>query len=166
MLGQTAYMAYHDRAVAEGEQRRQDLIAKAAGDTAKLAKSKAAWYAATRDLIGQLGVSFLKESIEKPPKRTDTSVGEISVKVFAASDVTWHDARNVTVQGFVISKPFNPPKSIPPGGNILGWEYFPWSRDLVLLDDDSWGASRTVTFRPASLSNDERSAMFTVELKP
>jgi hypothetical protein len=43
-------------------------------------------------------------------------------------------------------------------------KYYSWSRNLVWLDDDSWGAKR-VTFASATLPKTEREEMVTVNIK-
>jgi hypothetical protein len=70
VMGQNAYNVYHDRAVAEQqrrqaerEQRQRELIAQATADALKLAKGKAAWNAAVKDLPVQLLIWFLEEQV-------------------------------------------------------------------------------------------------------
>jgi hypothetical protein len=168
VLTQTGYAVYHDRDVAEGQQRQREAVAKATTDAAKLSAGKAAWLAATRDLSVQLGIWRLIEEVKT--KKVGPLYGTPAVKVYANSDITWHDARSVTVKGYLISAPITRPKSMP-AGDIR--EYFTWSRDLVLLDDDTWRARSLASFgingtviNPASVPKAERDAMFTTELRP
>jgi len=154
VLGQTGYTMYRDRALAAAEESRRILIADSAAQTAKLAKARAAWAAATHD-IGVQFVLHLLTAAENTHVRT-------SVKVYSHTDVSWRDSRSVTICGFLITFPDPIPTPIP-GRDLRA--YYSWSRDLVLLDDDSWGTKRP-TFNHVNVSKDEGDSMFTVEIKP
>lgn len=164
VMGHTAYIIYHDRVVAEQEQRRQELIAKEAADAIKLAKGKSAWDAAVKDLPVQLLIWFLEEQVRT--KAAEVPAAQTSVKVYERSDVIWHGPKNVTIKSYVISTPDTRPKSIPVG-DIR--RYFSWSRDLVLLDDGSWRAKSIIgggmTISPANVTKSERDAMLTGNLR-
>ncbi len=152
-LGQTAYTAYHDHAVAAAEQRQRELIARTTAEAAKLAKGKAAWMRATRDLGVHMRIYLYRTNAE-------TTQVETSVKAYSHSDIIWRDSRKVTVQGYVITVPSTLPKA--PKGDLR--QYYSWSRDLVLLDDDSWGTMYPA-FTGVNPSKVERDSMFTVEIK-
>lgn len=113
----------------------------------------------------QLSMWRLIEEVKT--KKVGLLYGAPAVKVYATSDIRWHDAKSVTVKGYLISTPITRPKSMPEG-DIR--EYFTWSRELVLLDDDTWRSLSSVAINgtiinPASVPKAERDAMFTAELR-
>jgi len=159
VMGQTAYIIYHNQVAAEQEQRRQELIAKATADAVRLAEGKAAWNTSVKDLPVQLPIWFISEQVRT--KAAEVPAAQTSVKVYEKSDVIWHDPKNVTIKSYLISTPDTRSKSVPVG-DIR--RYFSWSRDLVLLDDGSWRA-KSIVINPANVTKAERDAMLTVDLR-
>jgi hypothetical protein len=129
-------------------------VAKAMEEAAKLAKSKSAWATATRDLSAQMGVYRLTARIEP-------AIVQTRARVYSHSDVVWNDPKSVTVRGLAITIPFTLPK--PGMGDVR--QFYSWSRNLVLLDDETWG-TRPPTFTAIDLAPGELASIFLFEVKP
>jgi hypothetical protein len=155
ILGQTAYTAYHDRATEGAEDGRRQNVAKAMEEAGKLAKSKSAWATAIRDLSGQMGIYRITMGIEP-------AIVQTRARVYSHSDVVWNGPKNVTVRGLAIAAPFFLPKA-PRTGDFR--QFYSWSRDMVLLDDETWG-TRPPTFTAIDLPPGELASMFLFEVKP
>jgi hypothetical protein len=151
LLTHTGYTLVHDRSVAEAERLQRERIAQVEKEAATKTKAKGAWERATKSLDSELG-SWVNEQ-GKSEKGKYVLLRWVWVKAYQHSDVAWKDSNNVTVKGIVIAAPES--------GDT---KYYSWSRDLVWMDDDSWGAKK-VTFAPAPLQRAEQDEMFTVNIK-
>jgi hypothetical protein len=163
VMGQTGYAIYHNRMVAEQEQRQREAIVKQAAEALKLARSNAAWNAAVKDLPVQMLIWFI---MQQTRTGAPAPTGTTAVKVYEKSDVAWKDPNTVKVSGVLIFTPDERPKSIPTG-DIR--QYFSWSREVALLDDDTWKVKSGiggVDINPATVAKPERDAMLTANLRP
>ncbi len=162
VTGQTGYAIYHNRIVAEQAQTRREIVAKEAAESLRSARSKAAWNAAVKDLPLQLSIWFISEQVRTG---TPAAYGKTAVKVYEKSDVTWKDPKTVAVAGVLIFTPDERPKSIPFGDTR---QYFSWSRDVALLDDDTWKVKSGIgglDISPATIAKPERDAMLSADLR-
>jgi hypothetical protein len=151
LLTHTGYTLVHDRSVAETERLQREHIAQVEKEVATKAKTKGAWERATKSLDSELG-SWVNEH-GKSEKGKYVFLRWVWVKAYQHSDVAWKGSNNLTAKGIIIAAPES--------GDT---KYYSWNRDLVWLDDDSWGAKK-VTFAPATLPKSEQDEMFTVNLK-
>jgi len=154
VLTQTAYTIYRDRSAAETDQRQRQMMALAAADAERLVQAKAAWRVATRHMAAQLTLWFYSKS--EPPAPSYQSVVP---KVYARSDVTWHDPKTVTVRGYVIATPYFDAK----GRLSDPQKFYSWSNELFLGDDDVWRTASGAVFKPADRP---QGAMFAPEDQP
>ena len=151
LLTQTGYTILHDHSVAEEQHQDRERAANLEKETLTKAKTKGAWERATKDLDSELG-AWINEQ-DKAKKGGYVFIRWAWVKAFANSDITWNDPKTVTAKGIIVAAP-----------ETGETKYYSWSRGLVWLDDDSWGAKRA-TFAQAILPKAQEDEMFTVNIK-
>lgn len=151
LLAHTGYTILHDREVAGADRQEKERIALVEKETVTKTKAKAAWERAIKNLDSELG-SWINEQV-KGQKGRYIFLRWAWVKSYANSDIAWSDPKTVTVKGIIIAAPES--------GEM---KYYSWSRNLVWLDDDTWGVKK-VAFASITLPKAEQDDMFTVNIK-